>query len=195
VLNTACRQFASWSLNLAGASPQRLAVNLSRAQLSDPDIIETVRNALLGSGLDARRLKLEVTEGLAAAQGDLVQQRLHDLKALGVSLALDDFGTGYSSLSSLHLLPVDVVKIDRSFVSQVETSAHHRVLIQATIGVAASLGMGTVSEGIETPGQAAILTTLGCQTGQGYLYSRPLAADDAARWLLERDVRLQQGSG
>ncbi|MCW5644732.1 MAG: EAL domain-containing protein [Rhodoferax sp.] len=186
VLNTACRQFASWSLNLAGASPQQLAVNLSRAQLTDPDVVETVRKALSGSGLDARRLKLEVTESLAA-QGDLVQQRLHDLKALGVSLALDDFGTGYSSLSSLHQLPVDVVKIDRFFVSQVETSAHHRVLIQATINVAASLGMGTVSEGIETEGQAAILMTLGCQTGQGYLYSRPLPADDATRWLIERD--------
>ena len=112
-----------------------------------------------------------------------------------MSLALDDFGTGFSSLSSLHLLPVDVVKIDRSFVAQSETSAHHRVLIQATINVATSLGMGTVAEGIETRGQAAILMTLGCQTGQGYLYSQPLDAADATGWLLDLAGRLQHAAG
>ena len=185
VLMTACRQFVHWAQTLAGAAPHQVAVNLSRAQLTDPGVVDTVRHALASSGLDARRLKLEVTESLAA-QGELIQQRLHELKALGITLALDDFGTGFSSLSSLHLLPVDVVKIDRSFVTQAETSAHHRVLIQATISVADSLGMGTVAEGIETDGQAAILTTLGCQTGQGYLYSRPLAAQDATRWLVDR---------
>ena len=193
VLNTACRQFAAWQQTLAQAAPHKLAVNLSRAQLTDDGVVDMVGRALSGSGMDAQRLKLEVTESLAA-QGQQVQQRLHQLKALGISLALDDFGTGFSSLSSLHLLPVDVVKIDRSFVSQAETSTHHRVLIQATISVAASLGMGTVAEGIETAGQAAILTTLGCQTGQGYLYSRPLAADDATRWLIDWAGRQQDNA-
>ena len=108
--------------------------------------------------MPAAQLQLEVTESLAA-QDEQVQQRLHELKALGIKLALDDFGTGYSSLSSLHLLPVDTVKIDRSFVSQADTSHHHRVLIEATVKVAQSLGMDTVAEGIETTARPASSTT------------------------------------
>ena len=124
-----------------------------------------------------------MTESLAA-QDDRIQARLHELKALGLSLALDDFGTGYSSLASLHQRPVDVVKIDRSFVSQSESSAHPRVLIEATLKVARSLGMRTVAEGIETPGQSAILQALHCDKGQGYFYARPMPAEEAARWFL-----------
>ena len=122
-------------------------------------------------------LQLEITESLAA-QDEGVQARLHALRACGITLALDDFGTGYSSLSSLHLLPVDTVKIDRSFVSLVDTSAHHRVLIEATIRVARSLGMRTVAEGIETDEQAAVIRELGCDKGQGYLFSRPVTGDE-----------------
>jgi EAL domain-containing protein (putative c-di-GMP-specific phosphodiesterase class I) len=123
-----------------------------------------------------------VTESLAA-QDQHIQQRLHDLKALGIKLALDDFGTGYSSLASLHLLPVDTVKIDRSFVCQADTSEHHRVLIQATVMVAASLGMNTVAEGIETEAQAAAVRGQRCAKGQGYFYSRPLPTEQLADWL------------
>ena len=105
---------------------------------------------------------------------------------MGLSLALDDFGTGYSSLSSLQLLPVDVVKIDRSFVMQSESSAHHRVLIQATVQVARSLNMKTVAEGVETAGQARVLKELHCDKVQGYLYARPLVADELEPWLIGR---------
>ena len=133
----------------------------------------------------ATDLQLEVTESLAA-QDESVLARLHEIKALGALVALDDFGTGYSSLACLHQLPVDVVKIDRSFVSQVESSRHHRVLIEATILVASSLGMGTVAEGIETEGQAKELARLGCDKGQGYLFAKPLSADEATRWLCAR---------
>jgi EAL domain-containing protein (putative c-di-GMP-specific phosphodiesterase class I) len=132
--------------------------------------------------MNPAQLQLEVTESLAA-QDETVRGGLVALKALGLTLALDDFGTGYSSLASLHLLPVDTVKIDRSFVSEAVTSAHHRVLIEATVRVATSLGMGTVAEGIETAGQAAVVRSLGCQKGQGYLYSKPLLADQLAQWL------------
>ena len=118
-----------------------------------------------------------------------MQSRLHELKALGLTLALDDFGTGYSSLASLHLLPVDMVKIDRSFVSQADTSPHHRVLIEATVRVARSLGMSTVAEGIETAGQAGAAAALRCDKGQGYLYARPLPADEATAWLRARADR------
>jgi predicted signal transduction protein with EAL and GGDEF domain len=113
-----------------------------------------VRQSLAAQRHAATALQLEITESLAA-QDDAVKARLHELKSLGLRLALDDFGTGYSSLACLHLLPVDVVKIDRSFVSQVESSLHHRVLVEATILVARSLGMLTVAEGVETSGQAA----------------------------------------
>jgi diguanylate cyclase (GGDEF)-like protein len=185
VLATACRQFAAWQRELGTAAPQILSVNLSRAQLADAELPEQVAQVLDDSGLAARHLQLEITESLAA-QGEVVQLMLHQLKALGIGLALDDFGTGYSSLASLHLLPVDVVKIDRSFVSQAETSAHHRVLIEATVRVARSLGMRTVAEGIETVGQADILAELACDKGQGYLYARPLPATDARAWIAAR---------
>ena len=102
---------------------------------------------------------------------------------LGLSLALDDFGTGYSSLASLHLLPVDVIKIDRSFVRESVTSAHHRVLIEATVWVAKSLNMLTVAEGIETAEQLAVVRAAGCAKGQGFLFSRPLTAADLVEWL------------
>jgi EAL domain-containing protein (putative c-di-GMP-specific phosphodiesterase class I) len=128
------------------------------------------------------QLQLEVTESLAA-QDKTVQLRLHELKSLGLTLALDDFGTGFSSLASLHLLPVDTVKIDRSFVIQADTSRHHHVLIQATVLVAHSLGMSTVAEGIETEAQADVVRELGCEKGQGYLFSKPLSAADVITWL------------
>ena len=182
VLETACRQFMAWQRALGSRAPRLLAVNLSRGQLGDPDFVAHVRRILQATAMAAGQLQLEVTESLAA-QGELVQARLHELKALGVSLALDDFGTGYSSLASLHLLPVSTVKIDRSFVSQSVDSEHHRVLIEATVRVANSLRMSTVAEGIETEAQAAVARGLGCHKGQGHLFSRPLLGDQIPAWL------------
>jgi diguanylate cyclase (GGDEF)-like protein len=182
VLDEACRQFMHWRSELGDRAPLTMSVNMSRAQLARPALADEVRQSLERSGMPATALQLEITESLAA-QDDAVKARLHELKSLGLRLALDDFGTGYSSLACLHLLPVDVVKIDRSFVSQVESSLHHRVLVEATILVARSLGMLTVAEGVETSGQAAVLGRLLCDKGQGYLFARPLAADDATRWL------------
>jgi EAL domain-containing protein (putative c-di-GMP-specific phosphodiesterase class I) len=182
VLRRACHDFASWQRELGPHAPRLLAVNLSRAQLAEPGFPAVVREVLAQHGMAPSQLQLEVTESLAA-QDAQVQQRLHELKAIGLTLALDDFGTGYSSLSSLHQLPVDTVKIDRSFVSQADTSNHHRVLIEATVKVAQSLGMNTVAEGIETEAQAAAVRAQQCAKGQGYLYSRPLASDALLEWL------------
>ena len=184
VLARACADFVRWQGVLGSDAPRLLAVNLSRAQLAQPGFAARVAEILHDTGMAAGQLQLEVTESLAA-QDDQVQARLHELKALGIKLALDDFGTGYSSLASLHLLPVDTVKIDRSFVSQSDTSAHHRVLIEATVKVARSLGMDTVAEGIETLGQAAVVGELGCDKGQGYLYSRPLVSNDLLDWIAD----------
>jgi diguanylate cyclase (GGDEF)-like protein len=182
VLRSACRDFAAWQRDLGERAPRLLAVNLSRAQLAEPGWPAVVRDVLARNGMRPEQLQLEVTESLAA-QDQQVQQRLHELKAIGVTLALDDFGTGYSSLSSLHQLPVDTVKIDRSFVCQADTSHHHRVLIEATVKVAQSLGMSTVAEGIETEAQAAAVRAQSCAKGQGYLFSRPLTSTDLLGWL------------
>ncbi len=185
VLRSACEQMVGWQRTLGPAAPSLLSVNLSAAQLEQAAIVRQVDEVLRATGLPASRLQLEVTESMAA-QDPQVQARLHELKALGIRISLDDFGTGYSSLSSLHLLPIDVVKIDRSFVSQLESSPHHRVLVEATVRVARSLKMQTVAEGIETPQQAALLAELLCDKGQGYYFARPLESDAATRWLRER---------
>ena len=182
VLAESCRQFMQWREHLGDKAPRLMAVNLSRAQLSQSSLVESVSDILKGSGMPPQALQLEITESLAA-QDETVQRCLRELKGLDLTLALDDFGTGYSSLASLHLLPVDVVKVDRSFVSQVSTSHYHRVLIEATVNVAKSLGMGTVAEGIETQEQADMVIQLGCQKGQGYLFSKPLLPDEIEAWL------------
>ncbi len=189
VLERACRDFLDWRARLGERAPGLMAVNLSRAQLAQPGWIDGVRRILRDTGMPPGCLQLEVTESLAAQDQD-IQQRLHDLKALGIQLALDDFGTGYSSLSSLHLLPVDTVKIDRSFVCQADTSAHHRVLIEATVKVARSLGMTTVAEGIETQSQLDVVRNHLCDKVQGYFYSRPLPAPELLAWLATHDAEV-----
>ena len=182
VLDTACQQFAAWGRTLGALAPVSLAVNLSPAQLRQPGLVDDVLQALQRNAMNPGCLQLEVTESLAA-QDEVARARLRELKALGVRIALDDFGTGYSSLACLHQLPVDTVKIDRSFVMHAETSDYHRVLIEATIRVAQTLGMDTVAEGIETAGQAALVQQLRCDKGQGYHWSRPLEADALVAWL------------
>jgi len=187
VLQTACRQFARWRQTLGDKAPALLAVNLSRAQLQLPGLAPEVKWVLEQNGMQPGELQLEVTESLAA-QDERVQATLRELKALGVTLALDDFGTGYSSLACLHQLPVDTVKIDRSFINHAETVEYHRVLIEATIRVAQALGMTTVAEGIETAGQAALMARLHCDRGQGYLFSKPMLAEELERWVGARDT-------
>lgn len=193
VLRAACTCFVQWRQNLGNQAPGLMSVNLSRAQLSDPTLLDEVAEVLRSTGMPPACLQLEVTETLAA-QDESVQARLRELKGLGLTLALDDFGTGYSSLASLHQLPVDVVKIDRSFVSQLESSEYHRVLVQATVRVARTLGMRTVAEGVETPGQAELLLALQCDKGQGYLFGRPLTEAQATQWLQQARAPVAQAA-
>ncbi|MBU1358971.1 MAG: bifunctional diguanylate cyclase/phosphodiesterase [Gammaproteobacteria bacterium] len=190
MLNESCRQLVEWQRTLGALAPGYVSVNLSRAQITEPLIVDAVARALAMTGLPPASLQLEVTESLAA-QGDGIRSRLVELKSLGLTLALDDFGTGYSSLASLHEMPIDVIKIDRSFVMDAVSSAHHRVLIDAVVMVARSLGMRTVAEGIETAEQQALLSRLECDRGQGYFISRPLAANDAGAWFAARREELE----
>ncbi len=194
VLQTACNQFMSWQGLLGAHAPKSLAVNLSPRQLHSSTLIADVQDCIAQSGINPQQLQLEVTESLAA-QDDSARAKLRELKALGVRIALDDFGTGYSSLACLHQLPVDTVKIDRSFVTHAETSAYHRVLIEATIRVAQTLGMSTVAEGIETDSQAALMRELQCAKGQGYLFARPLEVDALLAWCGQRLVAMPPSPG
>ena len=182
VLKTACFQFVKWQQELGTHAPGAIAVNLSRDQLNDPKLASVIEEILVASAMRPSQLQLEVTESLAS-QDTVIQSRLREIKAMGITLALDDFGTGFSSLSCLHLLPIDTIKIDRSFVMEADISPHHRVLIEATVLVAKSLAMYTVAEGIETLEQKALVCQLGCDDGQGYLFSKPLSPSDLAKWL------------
>ncbi|HEX5683505.1 MAG TPA: EAL domain-containing protein [Ideonella sp.] len=188
VLRRACADLAAWQRQMGGAAPQSVAVNLSRAQLRPGHLAAAVRAALDDTGLAPSALRLEITETLAM-QGESAQAVLAELRAMGVSLALDDFGTGYSSLASLDQLPIDTVKIDRSFVMKMVHSSYQTALVKSTVQVADALALRVVAEGVETEAQAETLAALGCHAGQGYLFGRPMAADDfAAWWVMQRQT-------
>jgi EAL domain-containing protein (putative c-di-GMP-specific phosphodiesterase class I) len=162
--------------------PLAMSVNLSVRQLQSDSIVADVRCALEQSGLDPSALVLEITESVMMADTDFAVQRLEDLKALGIRLAMDDFGTGYSSLSYLSRFPVDILKMDRSFVGSGENVA----LTSAIIALGASLELDVVAEGIELPEQERSLHDLGCEIGQGFLFARPMPSGDLAAFLAGR---------
>ena len=151
-----------------------LSVNLSGRQIEDPDLVDDVRRALENADLEPRRLTLELTESILMHDAERTIETLGKLRGLGVRLAIDDFGTGYSSLSYLRRLPVDALKIDRSFVSVVDDGPDEAALVRSIVALAQSLRLETIAEGIEEPGQLAELRSLGTHLGQGYFFARPL---------------------
>ncbi|MGZ8458763.1 MAG: putative bifunctional diguanylate cyclase/phosphodiesterase [Gemmatirosa sp.] len=186
MLHQGCAQLRAWQL-AHGTSDEGIGVtvNVSGRQIDRGTLVAAVRDALATSGADAHGLTLELTESVAMREPERLLQVLSELAGMGVKLAIDDFGTGYSSLSYLHRFPVDVLKIDKSFVDGVadEANGHARTLIRTIVNVAASLGLQTVAEGIETEAQRDALRALGCHFGQGWLFGRPGpgAAIDAMR--------------
>jgi diguanylate cyclase (GGDEF)-like protein len=184
VLATAASQARRWQRASVAAASLVMSVNLSARQFSQPGLVDEVHELLASTGLDPATLELEITESVVMDESEAGIQRLHTLRALGVRLALDDFGTGYSSLSYLRRLPLDVIKIDRSFVAGLgspetaEAGGANLPIIQAVIALAHGLGIEVVAEGIETAEQLELLRQLGCDRGQGYLFSRPLPAAD-----------------
>ncbi len=185
VLRAACRQLRAWDDAVTAApgnvprSAVHLAVNVSGRQLEDPDLVADVEATLADSGVAPGRVTLEVTETALMRDTARTLDVLHALKALGVRLAIDDFGTGYSSLSYLQRFPVDVLKIDKSFVDHVARGGADAALARTVVALGQTLGLTTVAEGVETAAQHAALTALGCALGQGYLFARPLSAADA----------------
>jgi diguanylate cyclase (GGDEF)-like protein len=174
VLREACRQAKAWQERRPATPSLTIAVNLSARQLQHPGIVDEVSAALAAVGLDPWSLVLEITETAIMEQLDAAITMLTELRRLGVRLALDDFGTGYSSLSYLQRLPVDILKIDRSFVAGVAGSTEDSALARAIITLGQTLGLEVVAEGVETAEQLAALRELGCQLGQGYYFARPL---------------------
>ncbi|MCU1595168.1 MAG: diguanylate cyclase/phosphodiesterase with sensor(s) [Frankiales bacterium] len=178
VLAEACRQLALWKARYPAHSGLVMAVNLSGVQIVQPDVVARVADILTASGLDPACVALEITESVLMRDAEETMEVLRGLQGLGVRLHVDDFGTGFSSLSYLKRFPVDALKIDRSFVDGVGTDPEDGAIVQAILALASSLGMDTVAEGVETAGQLQALQELGCATAQGFLYSRPLPADE-----------------
>ena len=180
VLRTACLQVKEW--DLAGLNVPYISVNLSVKQLEHGDIVGTISRVLAETGLAASRLEMEVTES-AVMDNERVLNILNGLRLLGVQLAVDDFGTGYSSLSYLRRLPIQKLKIDRSFISDVTTEPSREAIVRAIIALSNALGLHTVAEGIETEAEANFLRQEGCQQAQGFLFGRPVPPDELlARW-------------
>ena len=187
VLRTACAQAATWCR--AGHPDFFMAVNVSGRELGRSDLVDRIEAVLFESGLPPDRLEVEITESAAAAQPVEALEELHQLRRAGISIAIDDFGTGYSSLSKLATFPADRLKIDRSFLSGIKRGTDEAPLVSATIALAHQLGMKVTAEGVETPAQLAFLRRQGCDLLQGYIFSRPVPAEQFEELLAQPRYR------
>jgi diguanylate cyclase (GGDEF)-like protein/PAS domain S-box-containing protein len=179
VLRQAVSDLVAWQQRVPGRAPLYVSVNVSARQFRDAGFVAGVREVLSESGLVPSLLQLELTESVLLGRDDRVQAELAELKQFGVRLAIDDFGTGYSSLSYLRELPMDVLKIDKSFTEGIASSQGRLALCEVIVRMAKTLGLTVTAEGIESEAQRELLISLGCETGQGYLLDRPMAADEA----------------
>jgi diguanylate cyclase (GGDEF)-like protein/PAS domain S-box-containing protein len=185
VLHAACRQAGEWRHAHPGAAALHVAVNVAERQLRAPGFVADVQAALAAGRLPSDALLLEITEGALVQDPERVRRTLAALKALGVRLAVDDFGTGYSSLSYLQRFPIDVLKIDKSFVRGVASEEGDRAIARTVVALGRTLGLHTIAEGVETEAQRAALAALGCDLGQGYLFAAPLAAGDVLAFVAQ----------
>jgi PAS domain S-box-containing protein len=183
ILLEACRKAQLWRSHSAGNANLSVTVNVSPRQFAHPQLLTDIKETLAETGIDPRRLHLELTETAAMADPLRTNQILSSLKDLGIGICLDDFGTGHSSLSRLRRFPVDIVKIDRSFVSHMETDAEARQIARLIIEFAHTVNLQVIAEGIETQGQLEHLKSLGCEFGQGHLFSKPVDQDGVKRLL------------
>jgi diguanylate cyclase (GGDEF)-like protein/PAS domain S-box-containing protein len=183
VLHRACRQAARWYRDRPDAAPIGMSVNLSAVQVAKRGLTDTIAEVLRASGLEPSCLSLEITESVLLRGVDTLTEALQELKALGVRLVLDDFGTGYSSLGYLTHLPLDALKVDRSFVDGLGTEPRDTAITEAIIAMSQALSLETVGEGVETPLQADELSRLGCEMAQGFFFSPPVPAREITRML------------
>ncbi|TRZ90524.1 MAG: EAL domain-containing protein [Rhodocyclaceae bacterium] len=180
VLCEAFRQLREWKL--LGLPPLRMAINISALQFRSGNLLGFLADQLAAYEIDPRQIELELTESLLMHNVDDVLRTLQEIKALGISLAIDDFGTGFSSLSYLRRFPIDRLKIDQSFIRGIETIPANESIARAIVSLANSLSLGVVAEGIEQSVEMAVLERMHCTEGQGYLFAKPLSANDIVAW-------------
>ena len=185
VLREACRQMQHWQKGFPVDPPLYVTVNLSSKQFSQTTLISKVAMILQETGVRPHTVKLEITESVVMENIDTATDMLRQLRALGVQLAIDDFGTGYSSLSYLHRFPIDTLKIDRSFVTRMSENNENTEIVRTIVVLAQNLGMDVVAEGVETNEQLVLLQKLGCENGQGYFFSKPVAPNGAEKIIAE----------
>jgi EAL domain-containing protein (putative c-di-GMP-specific phosphodiesterase class I) len=181
VLREACRQNAKWQRQ--GLPAVVVAVNLSAIQFRQKNLVDIVLSALQDSALPPEYLELELTEGIVMQDVDNTIDCLHNLKQLGIKLSIDDFGTGYSSLSYLKRFPINKLKIDKSFIHDIANDADDEKIVRAVIGLAQAMNLTVIAEGVETQEQLSFLRSHQCDEMQGYLCSKPLPADEMAKFL------------
>ncbi len=181
VMRTACGQLKK--MQALGHADFRMAVNVSMAQFRHPGFIDMLAGALQDCGVNGQHIELEITESMAMEDADLVLRVLAEIKRLGFSVAIDDFGTGFSSLSQLRRLQVDRLKIDRAFVQEAQTSSAGSTIAQMVVNLGRGLGLTVIAEGIETEEQRQYLIGLGCHEGQGWLFARPMPAEQLETWM------------
>jgi EAL domain-containing protein (putative c-di-GMP-specific phosphodiesterase class I) len=181
VLNKTCEQIKNWQD--IGFKNIKVSVNVVAQQIQRGNLVNDIDNLLQLYGISPKSLELEITESSLLDDAQVVQQVLQQIKTRNISIALDDFGTGYSSLSYLGQYPIDVLKIDRSFVSKIGNTQHQEAIVKAILAMGHALNMTVVAEGVETQMQADFLTMEGCDQLQGYLLSKPLSAEDATQYL------------
>jgi len=181
VLRQACRQLRAW--HEAGHRRVHMAVNISALQFARDDFADTVASIFSECNLSPEYLILELTESVVMEDYEAVVRQMTLLKQCGIRIAMDDFGTGYSSLSYIHRIPIDLLKIDRSFIERVADPEGTRPIVEAVIAMARHLGLQVVAEGVETAEQQKILQQAGCHSFQGFLFARPLAPEDAENCL------------
>lgn len=182
VLKTACQQNKKWQQ--MGLPPVRISVNLSAQQLQQPNLIETVENTLESVGLDPKWLELEVTESMLMKNITIAKKTLQELREMGVYISMDDFGTGYSSLGYLKKFPFDTLKIDQSFVKELNQSSQDLHIISAIMTLSRGFNLRVIAEGVENQEQLKLLKELNCEEMQGYLFSRPLSSEDVLKYLI-----------
>lgn len=190
VIDEVCRQDRMWreeGLEL------NVSFNLSPRQLWQDDVADRIVTPILGAGMDPTRVTVEITESTAMTNPDRTLGILHELHARGLKLAIDDFGTGYSSLARLRYMPVDVLKIDQSFVRELDQDDQNASMVSAMVALASNLGMTSLAEGIETEAEWRVLVERGCERGQGYFFSRPVPADEILAIHRRAGLRIVEG--
>jgi diguanylate cyclase (GGDEF)-like protein/PAS domain S-box-containing protein len=181
VLEESCRQLRLWKESVPKDLPLTISVNLSGKQFAQNNLIGQITDTLSSTGIDPHDLKLEITESVVVENIETATEMLNQLRAIGIQLSIDDFGTGYSSLSYLHRLPIDTLKIDRSFITQMIKNNENSEIVRTIVSLAKNLGMSLIAEGVETVEQLQQLQQLGCDNGQGYLFSKPVTEEVATQ--------------